>query len=76
MTINIVRSSEQHGKKYKAMAELRLPSLWSPEKIPALQTGLAKAIATYFSLSPGEVHVITTVVESGMVVESGEEVHW
>ena len=76
MTINIVIGSEQLENKYKIMANLALPSMWSTSDISSLQVGLAKALSQHFALAISEVHVITNIVTSGMVVESGQEVKW
>lgn len=76
MTINIVTSSEQLGNKYKIMANLSLPSMWLTSDISSLQVGLAEALSQYFGFAINEVHVITNIVTSGMVVESGKEIKW
>ncbi|MBJ7538156.1 hypothetical protein [Marinomonas transparens] len=76
MTINIMTSSEQLGNTYKIMANLALPSMWSAPSVSLLQLGLAKALAKYFAVAINEVHVITSVVASGMVVDSGQEIKW
>ncbi|GAA0858913.1 hypothetical protein GCM10009114_30320 [Aliiglaciecola litoralis] len=76
MTINIVTSTEQHGNKYKVMANLSLPSVWSDREVSLLQFGLAKALSHYYSLTLNDVHVVTTVIMSGRVVESGAEASW
>jgi hypothetical protein len=76
MTINIVTSCQQLGNKYKIMANLALPSMWTPADISSLQIGLAKALSTHFAVAINEVHVITNIVTSGLVVESGQEIKW
>ena len=76
MTINLTQSSEQLGKKYQVMATLLLPSAWSLTDISSLQIGLAVALGEYFHLHINEVFVSTTIVNSGMVVETGKEVVW
>ena len=76
MTINIITSNEQLGKQYHIMASLLLPSIWSGSDISSLQIGLAKALALHFNASLSEVFVATTIVNSGMVVEAGEQVEW
>ena len=76
MTINIVNSAAQFGKQYKIMATLQLPSIWSSEKVSALQLGLANALSACFKLSIDQVHVVTTIIDSGLVVENGEEISW
>jgi len=76
MTINLITSSEQLGNKYKIMANLALPSMWSTSDISLLQIGLAKALSKHFAVAINEVHVITNIITSGMVVESGKQIKW
>ncbi len=76
MTINIVTSKQQLGKKYNVMATLYLPSLWPDSSISSLQIGLAKALSQYFSLPLSEIFIITNIVESGKVVAAGQEERW
>lgn len=76
MTINIISNTEQHGKNYGIMANLLLPSVWSNKEISLLQMGLAKALSTYFKAPISDVHVVTTQVNSGMVIENGKEQKW
>jgi len=76
MTINLTISNRQLGNKYSVMASLFLPSMWSRKNISLLQIGLAKALAKHFDLALSQVHVITHVVDSGSVVESGQELKW
>lgn len=76
MTINAITSSKQLGNKYKVMVNLLLPSMWSVADISELQSGLARALAQYYTLGLSDVHVVTTIVSSGLVVESGEKITW
>ena len=76
MTVNIITSSEQLGNKYKIMANLHLPSMWSASDISRLQLSLAKSLSHYFAVAISEVHVITNIVTSSRVVESGQEIKW
>ncbi|KAA3616563.1 MAG: hypothetical protein DWQ05_12600 [Calditrichaeota bacterium] len=76
MSVNIIASDEQLGNKYKIMANLALPTLWSTSDISSIQVGLAKALSKHFIVEINEVHVITNIVASGMVVESGQEIKW
>lgn len=76
MTVNIITSEEQLGNKYAIMATLLLPSIWSKPDITSLQTGLAEALRLYYDVSIEDVFVSTSIVNSGMVVESGKEVKW
>ncbi|WP_372883138.1 hypothetical protein [Psychromonas sp.] len=76
MTVNLLEVSRQFGKQYKIMADLLLPSVWSATDISLLQLGLAGALSRYFAIAIDEIIVITHIIESGRVVESGEEVSW
>ena len=76
MTINVIPSAAQVGAGYRLMAFLYLPSLWSAEQVRALQTGLATALSQVLSLPPADVHVITSIVASGHVVEAGGTQEW
>lgn len=76
MTVNIMTSSKQLGNKYKVMVNLALPSIWSGQNITQLQVGLARALSQYYALELSEVHVVTSIVDSGLVVESGKSLTW
>jgi hypothetical protein len=75
MTVNLV-ATRRGGKRYAAMAWLYLPSLWPDEAVVALSTGLAAALADALGVAPSSVQVVTSIVESGMVVEAGEIARW
>jgi hypothetical protein len=76
MTANIIQLTEQRGNAYNIMAVLYLPSMWSEQDVNLLQTGLAYALTRYFNVDINTVHVITHILESGMVVEKGEVLKW
>jgi hypothetical protein len=76
MTINVVAGTGQHGAPYAVMAFHYLPSLWSREDVCRLQVGLASALGRSLAVDPAEVQVITSIVESGHVVEDGETRDW
>ena len=76
MTVNLIGDVEQAGAPYAAMAILHLPSLWRPEQVDALQCGLAAALGEALGLDPAQVHVITTIVDSGHVVDGGNTREW
>lgn len=76
MTINLVASTEQHGNQYAIMVNLLLPSLWSSCEISSLQLGLANALTRYFDVVASEVFISTSIVNSGLVVEAGNEIKW
>lgn len=76
MTVNIIPGSQQFGNKYLVMANLLLPSIWSKSDISKIQAGLSRALAKYFNITLAQVHVVTNIVHSGMVVEAGQEITW
>ncbi len=76
MTVNVIRSEKQFGNKYTVMANLQLPTMWSSSDVSVIQKGLARALAKYYDLEIAQVHVVTQMVESGMVVEDGRELQW
>ena len=76
MTVNFSRAETQSGNKYAVVANLYLPSIWQEQDVASLQTGLANAISECFSIGIDSVFVLTTVVSSGCVVESGKVVKW
>ena len=76
MTINVIAGTRQTGAPYRVMAFLYLPSLWSSDQVRQLQVGLARALGRGFAAAPAEVQVITSIVESGHVVETGETQSW
>lgn len=75
MTVNVT-AARQGGTEYRLMADLRLPSLWSPPQVEELQLALATALAECAELKPAEVHVLTSIVQTGHVVEGGEIRRW
>ena len=64
------------GKEYAVIATLLLPSIWLRNEISALQKGLARALSVYYSLPNEQVFITTSIVDSGFVVENGNEVTW
>jgi hypothetical protein len=76
MTINLINVQQQLGKCYSIMAQLLLPNIWSTNNISLLQTGLAKALSIYFQKPIKQIIVVTILIASGNVVESGKEISW
>lgn len=75
MTVNLI-PMRAGGKRYAVTAWLYLPSLWSAQEITALGEGLAAALAVTFGVEPSAVQVVTSIVQSGSVVEAGETLRW
>ena len=76
MTINLIANYAQFGNSYAVMARLFLPTLWSAKAVSSLQTGLARALSFYFQVGIDDVHVISCRIDSGLVVENGQEQAW
>ncbi|BFM48913.1 hypothetical protein [Marinomonas sp. THO17] len=76
MTVTISHYDQQFGHDYEVIVNLYLPSLWSKNTISLLQTGLSKALSEHFSLPIEQVFIMTSLIDSGFVVESGEAVNW
>lgn len=76
MTVNFVPGVCQRGVGYHLMATLHLPSLWSEDRVEALQVGLARALADRFGIGSNRVHVMTIIIQSGHVVEEGQTQSW
>ena len=76
MTVMISHSDEQLGKAYSAICCLYLPNVWSRESVSALQVGLANALADCLAVELSDIMIMTSMIESGFVVEKGREVKW
>jgi hypothetical protein len=75
MTVKVV-DAQQGGKAYAVMAWLYLPSLWPEEDVVALGEGLAAALADVLHVDASAVQVLTSIVNSGLVVDGGETLRW
>ncbi len=76
MTVNLITRSEQFGNQYEVMVNLFLPSLWSKDNVSKLQIGLARALSHCLQVSLEQVHIVTSIIDSGLVVENGEVITW
>ncbi|USD42957.1 hypothetical protein J4N42_20330 [Vibrio sp. SCSIO 43135] len=76
MTINFVQAEAQSGKPYAVVAQLILPSLWSTSSVKAIQLALSNTLSETLGVSVDHIIVVTSVIESGLVVESGKVVEW
>ena len=76
MSLNFMLTDLQQGSRYVVMAWLYLPSLWSSVGATRLQIELAQALAEGLEIDLNEVHVVTTMIKSGFVVDDGKQVEW
>jgi hypothetical protein len=76
MTINIIAGMRQYGAPYRGDGVSVSPLALEFRAAAGTQTELVRALGRGFGLAPAEVQVITSIVESGQVVEGGETQDW
>lgn len=74
--VNIITDFLQSGQNYALLIHLYLPSLWEEEKIVKIQTSLLELFCHYLDLKIPDVFIMTSIIQSGHVVENGEIVRW
>ncbi|MCV2885935.1 hypothetical protein OE749_14680 [Aestuariibacter sp. AA17] len=76
LTVNIIPNVQQYGQPYDVMVNLYLPSMWSNSQVAAIQLGLANALSTSLKRPISDIHIISTIVDTGLVVEDGHMITW
>jgi hypothetical protein len=76
INITLIESKFQSGNKYKIMANLYLPSLWEIEAISHVQISLLKLLIKRLNLKSEDVFIMTSIIQSGNVVENGMVTKW
>lgn len=66
----------QAGQQYEILVNLYLPSLWKKDAIKNIQKSLLMILAGHFHISPKHIFIMTSIIQSGNVVENGEVVEW
>ncbi|MTI30747.1 hypothetical protein [Xanthovirga aplysinae] len=66
----------QGGQQYEVMVNLFLPSLWSQDDIKKIQSSLLGLLVKYLEIKSSEIFIITSIIESGHVIENGEIIDW
>ncbi len=74
--LTFIPNCVQAGQQYQVLANLYLPTLWPPQKVSDIQKSLLAVLCKHVNVSPVDVFIITSMVESGHVVEGGEIVNW
>ena len=74
--LTFVPNCMQAGQRYEIMVNLYLPSLWTKEDIKRIPKSLHQNLCDHFEVSASEVFIITSIVQSGHVVENGQIVEW
>ena len=76
ITLNVIANTHQFGNHYKIMVNLYLPTLWTSMDVELIQTSLLQAFIENLKLNPSEIFILTSLIESGHVVENGKIVWW
>lgn len=75
-TINVIPNTIQAGNAYKLMVKLYLPSLWSEEEVRHIQQSLSQSIHKNLGLEPEDLFVMTSIIQSGHVIDRGKLEVW
>lgn len=76
ININLIETKIQAGNEYKIIANLYLPSLWNDEDISHIQLSLGRLIIKHLNLTLKDVFIMTSIIQSGNVVENGNTKKW
>lgn len=74
--LSFIEVSNQTGQKYKVMVNLFLPTIWDKLSIERIQINLDRALKKHLNLRNEDVFIITSIVQSGNVVENGQIANW
>lgn len=74
--LTMVTGFIQSGQTYEALVQLSLPSLWAKEDIKTIQMELLSLLSELLKVSSDQIFILTTIIQSGHVVENGKVVKW
>lgn len=74
--LSFVEVAAQTGQTYKIVVNLFLPSLWDKSNIEKIQLSLDILLKRHLQLESEDVFIITNIVQSGNIMESGKIVKW
>jgi hypothetical protein len=74
--INYIQNFYQAGQQYEALVNLYLPSLWTDSDIKKIQNELLNVLVKHLHITHNLVFIITSIIESGHVVENGNIITW
>ena len=74
--LTILTDFTQVGQQYEVMINLFLPSLWAEEDVKTIQKTLLELLKSYLKIDPSEIFLITSIVQSGHVMENGKIAEW
>ncbi|MBC9796109.1 hypothetical protein [Sinomicrobium weinanense] len=74
--INMVSGFVQAGKSYAILANLYLPALWSDQDVRNIQQSLLEVLSGNFHVREEDIFIMTSIIQSGHVVENGQIITW
>ena len=76
ITLNLITDYKQFGQPYLVMVNLFLPSLWSETDIEKIQHTLSDLLQKHLKIDPGQIFIVTSIIESGHVLSEGKVERW
>lgn len=74
--LNLITDFYQFGQKYTILVNLYLPTVWSEDERKKIQIGLLQVLAKHLQVTPEKIFIMTSLIQSGHVVENGEILYW
>ncbi|HMO60790.1 MAG TPA: hypothetical protein PKC39_05280 [Ferruginibacter sp.] len=74
--LSFINIQYQAGRQYRCLSRLYLPSLWQQQQVEKIQMSLQQVLTRHLELKPAEIFIITSIINSGHVVEDGKIIHW
>lgn len=76
ITLNVISDHEQYGQNYATLISLYLPSLWSSADVENIQKSLSDLFVKHLQVSPNDIFIMTSIIESGKVFTNGKTEKW
>lgn len=74
--LTVLTEFMQVGQQYEVMINLFLPSLWSNGDVRSIQKALLELMMNYLKIEPSDIFLMTSIIQSGHVMENGGIVEW
>ena len=74
--LTVLTDFTQVGQQYEVMINLFLPSLGAEEDVKKIQKTLLELLKSYLKINSSEIFLITSIVQSGHVMENGKIAEW
>jgi hypothetical protein len=74
--LTFIPKCNQGGQQYEVLVNLYLPSLWDQDNIKLIQKSLVNILSDFHNTEASEIFIMTSIIQSGHVVENGEIVEW